>query len=237
MGLGFDDSFDDSFLGHKTTDKDDANDDANEALVKDDSAVDSAVGTTKETQTEIETTDTSDETTDVIVIEDTDVADDYSEDMKKYLQTMGLKKMIELLPKVPSLASGMKLLGVPELNPLHKSGEVYKLRLCRPDFPIGFSEAWDDRTTLRMTNFAKLISEDVQMTNFRVEIASLVPGIQDEDVVGTRGMTELFEATAVCTLTMKPFIQRKVTGKLKWKASLFTIHYSSSYYDFKNWLV
>ena len=156
--------------------------------------------------------DTANKETGVIVIDDSEMSNDYSKDMKEYLKVLGAKEMLELLPKLPTTANGMKLLGVPELNPLHRSGEVYKLRLCRPDFPIGFSETWDDRTTLRMTNYAKLVSEDVQMTNFRIEIASLAPGIQDDDIVGIRGAAELFEATDVCTLTMKPFVQRKVTG-------------------------
>ena len=144
----------------------------------------------------------------------------------------GNEKLAELLPKLPSMANGMVLMGVPELNPLHKSGEVYKMRIARPDFPLGYSEAWDDRTTLRMTNFSKLVSEEVQMSSFRIEIASLAPGVKDDDMVGTQGIKGLYRATDVCTLTLGPFVQRKITGKNR----SLTI-YQNNYRNFQRWLV
>ena len=219
---GFESSFDDSFLSCRKATESNKGEDS--AFVENKSseevtAADEQNETTNSNESNMNETTNSEQQdspkkeTSVIVIDESEMSNDYSNEMKEYLKVLGAKEMLELLPKLPTTANGMKLLGVPELNPLYKSGEVYKLRLCRPDFPIGFSETWDDRTTLRMTNYAKLVSEDVQMTNFRIEIASLVPGIQDDDIVGIKGMTELYEATDVCTLTMKPFIQRKVSGK------------------------
>ena len=183
------------------------------------------VGTDPPADVTIEKETEEDETTDqnstgpmntgkIITISDSGISDDCNKEIAPMTSTNSKERenLAELLPKLPSMANGMVLLGVPELNPLHRSGEVYKMRIARPDFPLGYSEAWDDRTTLRMTNFSKLVSEEVQMSSFRIEVASLAPGIRDDDMVGTQGIKGLYRATDVCTLTLGPFVQRKITG-------------------------
>ena len=133
-------------------------------------------------------------------------------DMQSAVDRASHKFLHEVLPKVPSMANGMKILGVPEISTLTKTGEVYKMRIAHPNRPIGMSEVWDDRMTLRMTTFAKLISDELQLMNFRIEMACLVPGAVEKDVIGTKAVKGLYEASDAGKLTIKPFLQRKITG-------------------------
>lgn len=123
------------------------------------------------------------------------------------------KFLYEVLPKLPSMSNGIKLLGVAETNPLIQCEDVYKIRYARPDKPIGHSELWEDCTTLRLTVFGKLISDDLQLTFCRLETASFIPGIQEKDAIGINAVKNVLELHDVSNLTVKPFIQRKTTGK------------------------
>ena len=123
------------------------------------------------------------------------------------------KFLYEFLPKLPVMSNGIKLLGVAETNPLLDCGEVYKIRYARPDRPIGHSELFEDCTTIRLTVFGKLISDDLQMTFCRLESASFLPGIQEEDAIGIKAAKNVFELHDACNLTVKPFIRRKTSGK------------------------
>ena len=122
------------------------------------------------------------------------------------------KFLSDILPKLPSMSNGIKLLGVAETNPLIKTEEVYKLRYVRPDKPIGHSEIWEDSTTLRLTVFGKLISDELQLTYCRFESAGYIPGIQDDDAVGTGATKGVLDLHDVGNLTVKPFLHRKTSG-------------------------
>ena len=111
------------------------------------------------------------------------------------------------------MANGIKLLGVAETNPLIRCEDVYKLRYVRPDKPIGYSEIWEDCTTLRLTIFGKLISDDLQLTLCRFETAGYIPGIQEKDAIGTKAIKGVLELHDAGNLTIKPFLQRKASGK------------------------
>ena len=123
------------------------------------------------------------------------------------------KFLYEFLPKLPVMSNGIKLLGVAETNPLLQCGEVYKIRYARPDKPIGHSELFEDCTTIRLTVFGKLISDELQMTFCRLETASFLPGIQEEDAIGIKATKNVLELHDVSNLTVKPFIRRKTSGK------------------------
>ena len=86
------------------------------------------------------------------------------------------------------------------------------MQIAHPNRPIGMSEVWDDRTTLRMTTFAKLISDEVHLLNFNIEVACMVPGALEKDVTGTKAIKGLYEVSDTSKLTIKPFIQRKISG-------------------------
>ena len=121
----------------------------------------------------------------------------------------------DVLPKLPEMANGIKLLGVAETNPLIRCEDVYKLRYVRPDKPIGHSEIWEDCTTLRLTIFGKLVSDELQLTLCRFESAGYIPGTQEEDAVGTKAIKGVFELHDAVNLTVKPFLHRKASGKTR----------------------
>ena len=124
------------------------------------------------------------------------------------------------------MSNGIKLLGVSEMNPLIRCDDIYKLRYVRPDKPIGYSEAWEDRTTLRLTVYGKLISDDLQLTLFRLETAGFMPGIQEKDALGTKAVKGVFELYDTGNLTIKPFLHRKTAGKYNY-SSQYTNNYTS----------
>ena len=78
------------------------------------------------------------------------------------------KFVAEILPKLPRLPNGMVLLAAHEQSPLVDCGEIYKMRLCRPDVPLGYSELFDDCCTVRFTNNARLISDECQIIKDRM---------------------------------------------------------------------
>ena len=135
------------------------------------------------------------------------------------------KFLYEVLPKLPVMSNGIILLGVAETNPLIQCEDVYKLRYVRPDKPIGHSEVWEDCTTVRLTVFGKLISDEMQLTFCRLESASFIPGIQDTDAIGPNALKNVFELHDASNLTIKPFIRRKTTGTFNYKLAMF-INYS-----------
>ena len=57
-----------------------------------------------------------------------------------------------------------------------------------------------------------VISDELQLMNFRIEMACLVPGALEKDVIGTKAVKGLYEASDAGKLTIKPFLQRKITG-------------------------
>ena len=119
----------------------------------------------------------------------------------------------DVLPRLPEMSNGIKLLGVAETNPLVRCEDVYKLRYVRPDKPIGHSEIWEDCTTLRLTIFGKLVSDELQLTLCRLETAGFIPGIQEKDAVGTEAIKGVLELHDAGNLTVKPFLQRKASGR------------------------
>ena len=133
-------------------------------------------------------------------------------EFKKAVEKAGEHFIYEVLPKVTTMSNGMKLLGLEETNPLTKGGDIYKIRTAHPDQPIGYSEVWADKTTIRLTQFSKLLSDEIHLSSFRIEVACFAPGCQDEDVVGVNGIKGLYAATDTCTLTLIPFIKRKISG-------------------------
>ena len=78
------------------------------------------------------------------------------------------KFIMEVLPKLPRLPNGMVLLAAHEQSPLINCGEIYKMRLCRPDIPLSYSELFDDCCTVRFTNNARLISDECQIIKDRI---------------------------------------------------------------------
>ena len=110
------------------------------------------------------------------------------------------------------MSNGIKLMGVSENNPLVRSGEVYKLRYVRPDKPIGHSEIWEDSTTIRLTIFGKLVSDELMLTFCRFESAGYIPGTQDDDAVGINAVKGVLDLHDAGNLTVKPFLHRKISG-------------------------
>ena len=137
---------------------------------------------------------------------------DYETRARKEYEKNGTPFLTEVLPKLPKLRNGMKILGVWEQSPLVDSGEVFKLRIFRPDKPIQTSEVFDDGATIRFTNLARLISDDFTISKFKVELATFKAGLADEDMVGLKASQGIFEAEDFSTLTIKPFVERKLKG-------------------------
>ena len=121
--------------------------------------------------------------------------------------------MSEVLPKLPRLSNGMRLLGVHEQSPLIDSGELYKMRVFRPDKPIASSEIFEDGTRMRFTNLSKIGSDDFIISKFKIEMVTCKAGLADSDTVGMNAVKGVFEAEDACNLTMKPFVEMKIKGK------------------------
>ena len=118
----------------------------------------------------------------------------------------------KILPKLPKLPNGMKLLGVNEQSPLVDSGELFKMRVFRPDEPIETSEIFDDGCAIRYTNYSKLINDVLIISKFKIESAIFKAGVMDEDQVGLKAIKYLYEAEDMANLTLRPFIEHKVKG-------------------------
>ena len=119
----------------------------------------------------------------------------------------------KILPELPTLPNGMKLLGVNEQSPLIDSGELFKMRVFRPDKPISTSEVFDDGCAIRYTNYSKLVNDVLIISKFKIESAIFKAGIMDDDQVGLKAIKWLYEAEDIANLTLRPFIEHKVEGK------------------------
>ena len=82
---------------------------------------------------------------------------DLHEDYRKRFLT-------NILPSLPTLPNGMKLMGVNEQSPLIDSGEIFKLRVFRPDRPYKTSEVFDDGCALRYINYSRLVNDDIMVS-------------------------------------------------------------------------
>ena len=123
----------------------------------------------------------------------------------------------EVLPKLPKLRNGMRLLCVHEQSPLINTGELYKARIFRPDRPLASSEIFEDGSRVRFTNLSRMINDDFVIARFKFELVSFKTGLADSDMVGLKTVDGIFEAEDIGNLTLKPFIERKIKGKTSLK--------------------
>ena len=119
----------------------------------------------------------------------------------------------DILPKLPKLANGMRLMGTNEMSPLIDCKEVFKLRVFQPVHPFETSEIWEDDCTLRLTNIARLITDELQVAKYKLEIAVFKPGTVEEDAAGDKAIKGLYEADDMANLTFSAFIEHKLKGK------------------------
>ena len=140
---------------------------------------------------------------------------DYNERARKILEEKGIPFASEVLPKLPKNRNGMFLLGVNEQSPLAGCGELYKMRIFRPERPLASSEIYEDGTCIRFTNISRLCSDDFAILKFKIELATYKAGVADEDMVGVEPTLGLFEAEDIGNLTLQPFVEKKVKGKNK----------------------
>ena len=125
----------------------------------------------------------------------------------------GRKFMSEVLPKLPKLRNGMRLLCVHEQSPLVNTGELYKARIFRPDRPLTASEIFEDGSRVRFTNLSRMVNDDFVVARFKFEVVSFKAGVADNDMLGLKSTPGVFEAEDISNLTLKPFIERKIKGK------------------------
>ena len=138
---------------------------------------------------------------------------DYEAAAKLAYERSGKPFMREVLPKLPKLQNGMRLLGVNERSPLLECGELFKMRIFRPERPLATSELFEDGTRMRLTNLSRLVNDDFVISKFKIETVSYKSGLADSDMVGLKTTPGVFEAEDVGNLTTKPFIERKTKGK------------------------
>ena len=110
------------------------------------------------------------------------------------------------------LANGMILLGCNEQSPLASHGDLFKMRLFRPDFPINTSEVFEDGCVMRFTNVARLMSDDAIVIKFKLEAATQKVGVVDKDMAGLNATPGLFETEDLCNMTLRAFLERKIKG-------------------------
>ena len=137
---------------------------------------------------------------------------DYEARAKEIFEKKGRPFMQEILPKLPKQRNGMRLLGVHEQSPLVGCGELYKLRVFRPDRPLATSEIFEDGTRIRFTNLSRLMSDDFAISKFKIEMVTFKVGMADQDSIGFNATAGIFEAEDVCNLTFKPFLEKKIKG-------------------------
>ena len=130
--------------------------------------------------------------------------------VKDVFERNGRKFNNEILPKLPKLPNGMTLLGINEQSPLIDCGEIYKLRVYRPDTPLVHSEVFEDNCTIRFTNLSRLLNDDLTITKFKLETAIFRVGAMEEDQTGTKAIKGLYEAEDVCNMTFRHFMDRKI---------------------------
>ena len=138
---------------------------------------------------------------------------DFQKRAKNVFKSYGKAFIEDVLPKLPTMPNEMILLGCHERSPLHECGELFKMRVFRPDRPIKWSEAFDDGTVMRFTNIARLMNDDMMVFRFKIEAAALKVGVIEQDMTGLRATPGLLELEDVCNLTIRPFMERKVKGK------------------------
>lgn len=134
-------------------------------------------------------------------------------EMERKAGNMENRFLSDVLPRLPKTRNGMRIMGVNEQSPLIDCGELYKLRIFRPDKPLATSEIFEDGTRVRFTNLSKIGSDDFTISKFKIEAVTFQAGLADEDMIGTEATKGVFEAEDACNLTMKPFIEKKVKGK------------------------
>ena len=137
---------------------------------------------------------------------------DYEARAREVFEKKGRPFMEEILPKLPKQRNGMRLLGVHEQSPLLGCGELYKLRVFRPDRPLATSEIFEDGTRIRFTNLSRLMSDDFAISKFKIEMVTFKVGMADQDSIGFNATAGIFEAEDVCNLTFKPFLEKKIKG-------------------------
>ena len=125
----------------------------------------------------------------------------------------------DVLPKLPTLANGMRLLGVNEYSQLIDCNEVFKLRVFRPDFPIETSDVFEDNCSIRLTNHSRLITDDLQVAKFKLEVAVFRVGLADDEALGITATERLYEAEDLANMTFGAFMERKTKGKNRIKTS------------------
>ena len=140
---------------------------------------------------------------------------DYEKRAKEMFDKKGRPFMREVLPKLPKQRNGMRLMGVHEQSPLLGSGELFKIRIHRPDKPLIHSEVHEDGTRLRFTNLSRMVCEDFIISKFKMETVIFKVGVADQDTTGHNVTEGVFEAEDMCNLTIRPFLERKIKGKGK----------------------
>ena len=125
----------------------------------------------------------------------------------------------DVLPKLPKLANGMRLLGCNEHSQLIDCGEIFKMRAFLPHQPLQTSETWEDNCTIRLTNNSRLISDEHQIAKVKLEVAVIKTGLADEDAVGIDAVDRLYEVEDIANITLSAFMEQKVKGKQKLKTS------------------
>ena len=138
---------------------------------------------------------------------------DYEKRAKEIFEKKGRPFMSEVLPKLPKQRNGMRLMGVHEQSPLLGSGELFKIRIHRPDKPLIHSEVHEDGTRLRFTNLSRMVCEDFIISKFKMETVVFKVGLADQDTTGYNATKGVFEAEDMCNLTIRPFLERKIKGK------------------------
>ena len=140
---------------------------------------------------------------------------DYEKRAKEIFEKRGRPFMSEVLPKLPKQRNGMRLLGVHEQSPLLRSGELFKIRIHRPDKPLIHSEVHEDGTRLRFTNLSRMVCDDFIISKFKMETVVFKVGVADQDTTGHNATKGVFEAEDMCNLTVRPFLERKIKGNYK----------------------
>ena len=138
---------------------------------------------------------------------------DYEAKAREIFEKKGRPFMTEILPKLPKTRNGMRLLGVNEQSPLLECGELFKMRVFRPDRPIITSEIFEDGTRARFTNLSRLTGDDFAISKFKIELVTFKVGVADQDTTGINATEGVFEAEDLCNLTIKPFLEKKLRGE------------------------
>lgn len=138
---------------------------------------------------------------------------DFEVRAKNVFEKYGHAFLKDVLPQLPKLPNGMVLLGCNEQSPLASHGDLFKMRMFRPDLPINTSEVYEDGTVLRFTNVARLMTDDAIVIKFKLEAATQKVGVIDKDMTGLNATVGLFEMEDLGNMTLRAFLERKVKGE------------------------